>query len=496
MLRPSFLLVAAPLALLACDPDDLPPTPPGETPALSATAEAPGFVTSQPAQAHVLAPGARLKPILTVGDELPSGFKWAPIPDGLGAYKEGNELILFANHELAGITANDGQEVFANSRVSRLVLDPNTLSVKRARYVVGGTEGYQRLCSATWVDAPEGFPAGYFLTGEETEEGIHNGIQLAVDKQGRVTQLPWTGRYRHENLIGVPGFHGKVVLIGLDDTRGASELYMYVADAPGDVLTGGGNLYVLTSDEVANVAELTEGQSISGQFVLVPNAASLSYEALQETVEQLGAFSFVRLEGGDYDKRIDAPDVTEQASAAGKPQTIRPTVYFVDTGSAVDEESPESICSGQACDEFGSIYRLTLSNVDPTVGARLTLLARSKGADQGWASPDNVATSERTLMVQEDPAYPGFARAPRIYSFTLTPHRGLGGPGKPVVALNNSECSEPLGNCWETSGIIDASAWLGPGSWLFDVQAHSLAVPSLNLPTEGGQLLYLNVPGS
>jgi hypothetical protein len=55
---------------------------------------------------------------------------------------------------------------------------------------------------------------------------------------------------------------------------------------------------------------------------------------------------------------------------------------------------------------------------------------------------------------------------------------------------------------WESSGIIDASEFYGPGSWLLDVQAHSLFVegPTLidgiNFKTEGGQLILLRVDGS
>jgi hypothetical protein len=84
---------------------------------------------------------------------------------------------------------------------------------------------------------------------------------------------------------------------------------------------------------------------------------------------------------------------------------------------------------------------------------------------------------------------------------------GALGDARAVVELNNEQftghvCSEPAGTCWESSGIIDASEWLGAGTWLFDVQAHTLAFSfqdgtrTVNLPNEGGQLLYLRLPGS
>ena len=41
---------------------------------------------------------------------------------------------------------------------------------------------------------------------------------------------------------------------------------------------------------------------------------------------------------------------------------------------------------------------------------------------------------------------------------------------------------------WESSGILDVSKYFGKGSWLINVQAHTLK--------EGGQLLLLNISGS
>jgi hypothetical protein len=55
----------------------------------------------------------------------------------------------------------------------------------------------------------------------------------------------------------------------------------------------------------------------------------------------------------------------------------------------------------------------------------------------------------------------------------------------------------------ESSGIVDASAWFGPGSWLVNVQAHDL--PFVDEATdeagntvkrEDGQLLLVTIPGS
>jgi hypothetical protein len=99
-------------------------------------------------------------------------------------------------------------------------------------------------------------------------------------------------------------------------------------------------------------------------------------------------------------------------------------------------------------------------------------------------------------MVQEDPAYAGFTRNPRIYNFRIRHDGSLSAPQAVAELPNTPPCIEPTGTCWESSGIIDASEWLGAGTWLFDVQAHSLAVPSQGLAGENGQLLSLRVRGS
>lgn len=492
------LATLATVSLTACDrqPDAVSPTSP------TLAVKTAGFVTSQPALARVLLPQASLKPIITVGDPIPGQESnadpeqrvWAPIPDGLGAYRDGSSLILFANHEITS-SGVDGR--FPYARVSRLELDPATLSVTGGSYpITGKADGFlfQRLCSATFAGADEGFGNGWFLTGEESVTGGAEGIQLAVKHDGSETRkLPALGRFAHENYIAVPGVPGKVVLVGTDDNSPASlgstarsELYLYVATDAAALLAGTGKLYVFKA-ELTNSGQLATGQPITGSFVEVASPGSLSADALQTAVDGLGAFKFVRLEDADYDRH--------PSSSAG------PSIYLVDTGNI------NARCGADACDLFGSIYRLDLDPADPTQHARLTLLARSRGVDAGdWASPDNIAVSGQSLMLQEDPAYAGFNRPERIWNFPLGPHGTLGAP-KAVVELETQKftgntCSDAAGTCWESSGIIDASKWLGDGTWLFDVQAHTLPFSYqdgqqvVSLTKEGGQLLYLRVPGS
>jgi hypothetical protein len=57
-----------------------------------------------------------------------------------------------------------------------------------------------------------------------------------------------------------------------------------------------------------------------------------------------------------------------------------------------------------------------------------------------------------------------------------------------IAYVNQIEDKAAAHGDWESSGILDVSRYFGDGSWLVDVQAHTI--------DEGGQLLLLRIPGS
>ena len=509
----SRLVVFAALAVAACTHDDQSSglTAPNGTKALAKTPET-GFLTSQPAQARGLLPEATVTPILTSGDLLPgSNEPWAPTPDGLGAFEQGGKLYVFANHELtaAGVTSNNGGTPFQFARVSRLAIDPGSLRVLEGSYVENGSTQLIRLCSATWVNESTGFSTGYFLTGEEQGNTANGSTVVAYDRNGVKKLLPQLGAFSHENTIGVPGFDGKVVVMGFDDTAGASELYMYVANNEQDVLAGNGKLYVLKTDALTaggtrlHSGNLAEGQPVDAYFVEIADPADLAAAPttrstrLQNKVDALQAMPFVRIEDGDYDK-----------NSLGSP-----AIYFVDTGSeTVTGRTQVNASCGGPCDRAGSLYRVDWNSQDPLGGVRVQLVKRSQGAATGWASPDNIATTRKSIMIMEDPAYSGFdgSRPPAIWNSRFIGGGKEVGEATKVVEVTQEQlvpgaagkCVDALGQCWETSGIISTADWLGAGTWLFDVQAHTLPFNvtkngvTSHYVNESGQLLYLRLPGS
>jgi hypothetical protein len=507
------LCVAATLAFLGCSDETTTPAdlsnPQASLPA------AVGFRTQQPAQARKLKDDVQLLPLITTGDLIPGTTRpWSPIPDGLGAYQDGSSLVVYSNHEITatGVASTNGGPAFTFSRVSRLSLDIESLSILSGDYVEDGSGGYIRLCSSTWADAVEGFPSGYYFAGEENGATTKGSIVVTFSKAGVKTEQPHLGAMSHENTVAVPGFSGKVVAFTTDDSNGQSELYMYVANTEADFIAGQGKLYVLKTDakssagKALHAGNLTPGQSVAAYFVEISDPADLAaapdtrYARLQDKVDALGALSFVRLEDADYDR-------TGNSSA--------PKLYFVDTGNDVTSgRTAVGADCGGVCDRNGSLYSLTLNSSDPTTGAVLTLIKRSKGVDDAWASPDNIATSASSIMVMEDPATSGWdgRRSPGIWNAKFIGGGKLG-KFKEVAEVTQASlipqarpgfearCIDTQGSCWETSGIISTESSLGPGTWLFNVQAHTLpfatqeAAPK-NYGNEGGQLIYLSLPES
>jgi len=53
----------------------------------------------------------------------------------------------------------------------------------------------------------------------------------------------------------------------------------------------------------------------------------------------------------------------------------------------------------------------------------------------------------------------------------------------------------------EFSGIVDASPWFGPGTWILDVQGHGVnvaeeAIDGILYNRESGELMLMDIPGS
>ena len=136
-----------------------------------------GFQTAQPAMVTAVMGGVQVKPLLTVGDVLPSGYRFEAIPDGISLRTRGQGRVdLFVNHETSKVpfpyvTANpteaNSENDFDNAQVSRLILNQQSFGVLNGSFVIPSSEGYQRFCSNYLATSKEGFDRDILFTNEE-----------------------------------------------------------------------------------------------------------------------------------------------------------------------------------------------------------------------------------------------------------------------------------------------------------------------------------------
>ena len=197
--------------------------------------------------------------------------------------------------------------------------------------------------------------------------------------------------------------------------------------------------------------------------------------ALEHWSNENNVFQFIRLEDIDYDR--NNPRV----------------VYVADTGAprVVPDPATGRMMRGPGgtvgLADNGRIFKFVVNEKNPRKVDSFSVFADADapGADEyvPFTSPDNIGTSANSLMVQEDTD----EAAVWWYNFNNDTWS--------VVATVN----DPDG---ESSGIVDASAWFGPGAWILDVQGHGRNVDEEVQPSgvlfkrESGQLMLMVIPGS
>lgn len=485
---------------------------------------APPFLTDQ-APFITLAPGVPansfVRAIISSGETI-DGFTFQGIPDGIGLAPtltprgpRRHTVDVFVNHEETTVPFF-GSADFQDSSVSQLTLDLRTGAVLRAKAALPASAGFLRFCSASMAGPAEGFSAYTFLTGEETNDVIdvpdgatygpdqaiapqrQGGYAVALDvATGAFTQIAGMGRLNHENTIVVPGGWNRLALVTTDDTFNApsAQLYMYLARNESDLWLDRGSLWAfqVTRTNAGRVdpnnpfngandyLDLQPGDDWQGRFIRVPRDIALGQDEVlspQDLLEQWSndnnVFQFIRLEDLAYD--VHNPRV----------------VYVADTGRSriVPDVETGRMLRGPSgtvgSADNGRIFKFVFSSKDPRRVASFSVLADGDAPDSpefvAMTNPDNIDTSANSLMVQED------ADEAKIWRLNFA-----SGAWNVVASVN-----DPDG---ESSGIVDASDWFGPGSWVLDVQGHGANVVEeqqgeVLRKLESGQLILMRIPGT
>ena len=480
-----------------------------------------GFLTSQGAFLTPVAPGATVKPIITVGETLPSGYRFESIPDGISVQRQGPYVRTWVNHETSLVPFPAGISDFTNSLLSELTLRWNTAAVLRGEFVIPNDANYQRFCSNFLVGPEQGFDRKLVLTGEEATDFVNRtglawppgpgaeqaGVVAAYDiRTGAYKTIYGMGRLNHENNVGLEGY-GYPVVLTTDDTftsnPAQSQLYSYIAANADAVWNDTGDLYGFVSDNAAvnDYYDFPIGStmSVSGKFVKIPKAAAVGDQtALENASDALNVFQFVRLEDVAYDKRPGMENV----------------VYVADTGRGATSEGGNPFTSSN-----GRVWKFVLDKKDPTKVLSLSILIEGDDAPVKTLDevhqPDNLETTEGGLLITEDPgssqqfawnSIEPNATTARVWRYDL-----VTGTKSVVLKVNQAADEGPTdvdptttpGNlgAWEASGIIDTSKVFGPDTFLIDVQAGTLIIDrevrgGIAFEREGGQLLLVRIPGA
>jgi hypothetical protein len=474
--------------------------------------------TTSPALLSGVAPGVEVEPLISVGDTI-DGYTFESIPDGIAVHRKGKRAHVYVNHELSLVPFPAGVTDWSNALLSRLVFDPRSRSIVSGKTVIPSEANFQRFCSSFIADEEHGFERPFLFTNEEATDRVNRtgaayppgpdaeqaGVVVAYDIQSDVYKTLYSmGRYNHENSVAIPGYDRPVVLSG-DDTFSApaSELYLYTAADSDAFMNEQGTLYGFASSDpsVNDYGDLTVGQSVGGRFVPVPAAVARGDQnALESWSNANGVFQFIRVEDIAYDKRT--PNV----------------VYFADTGEprAIADPATSRLRRGPSGTAGpypnGRIFKLVLDRKDPLTVKSLSILV--DGDARGAASagdlslihnPDNVETTKRAILFQEDPgAQNTYAAANANGTTARTWKYDLKTGALTVVAKVNQaalDANAPQGN-WESSGIVDASEVIGPGWFFVDIQAHSVLLQQekradgITYKREAGQLLLIKIPGT
>ena len=433
-------------------------------------------------------PGVVTKAILTVGDSVnlkPDGvtpYRMAGIPDGLGAFDNGDgTFTLLVNHELGntvGITRAHGAK---GAFISRWIIRTDDLTVLSGEDLIRDVKlwtpsGYQsatvtfsRFCSA---DLPEpsafydsatglGYDGRIYMNGEESGT---EGRAFAHLMDGTSYELPRLGKFSWENSVANPATGPYTVVAGLDDS-GGGQVYFYV---------GAKN----SSSNAVEAAGLNNGNL----FGIKVNALDVETNSTALS----GPVAFTAYNFGDVSSMTGAQLEAASKDASG---AFRVTSFQRPEDAAWDPNNPNDFYFVTTASFTGNsrLWRVRFNDpADPSAGGTVEMLL---DGTEGQKMMDNLTISHRgQLIIQEDPGNQPHTAKIWLYDIA-TDHLA-------EVAHHDPDRFSPgapnfLTQDEESSGAIDASAILGQGWYLLDVQAHYATDAEL---VEGGQLLALHIP--
>jgi Uncharacterized protein conserved in bacteria len=437
-------------------------------------------------------PGVTFTSLLTAGDGI-GGYRMCGLPDGLGAYDNGNgTFTVLMNHEIGnggGIARAHGQ---AGTFVSKWVFNKSDLSV------VSGADLMQRVnlwnpVTSSYTTYTSTFPAtaaamGRFCsgdlapvsayynsaTGKGTQERIYlNGEETGSEGRvmahiatgpnaGNSYEVPALGKASWENYVASPLRSDTTVMIGMDDAT-PGQVYVYVGTKT-------------NSGTEVEKAGMTNGRLYGVTVTGMLNESSSSLPAANT------AFALTSL--GDV-RNTTGSAIDAASNTAGITRFLRPE------DGGWDPSSPNDFyfVTTNAFNSPSRLWRLRFSNAaNPVQGGTITAVL---DGTEGQQMLDNIGlNSYGQIILQEDVG--GNVHNGKTWMYDIATDQ-LAQIAHHDSTRFISGGANYLTQDEEASGAIDVQEILGPGKFLVADQAHYGISGEL---VEGGQLQLMFNPDS
>ena len=423
--------------------------------------------------------------LLTVGDTASNGYKMVGIPDGLGAFDNGNgTFTLLMNHELGTTVGINRAHGSKGAFVSKWTIDKATKQVLSGSDLINevnlwnGTNyttynnaspmptAFNRFCSAD-LAAPSAFfnrltglgtKEKLFLNGEEAgNEGRAFAHIVSGPNSGKTYELPYLGKLSFENVVANPLLSNKTIVASTDDQT-PGQVYIYIGNKS-------------NSGNEIDKAGLTGGSlyGIAVNGLTAEQSASIPAAGTTFTLANLGQVQ--TLTGAVLNTNSIAANVTNflRPEDCSWDPSNPSDLYFVTTNSF------------SAPSRLWKVHFNDIQN--PELGGTITAVL---DGTEGPKMIDNITVDHSGhIYLQEDPGNQSYNA--KIWDYTIA------GDAVTLIAQHDtarfiSGGSKFLTQDEESSGIIDVQSILGEGNFIFVDQAHYSIPGEL---VEGGQLLSL-----
>ncbi|MEO7191783.1 MAG: hypothetical protein ABI051_12080 [Vicinamibacterales bacterium] len=450
-------------------------------------------------------PAVTTASLLSVGD-LAGGYRMVGLPDGLGAFDNGDgTFTVLMNHELgntAGVVrAHGGKGAF----VSKWTVDKATLTVisgtdlmhqvylwdavNQRSSAVPAPFAFQRFCSAdlpavsafynaqtglgtrerVYMHGEEGGATGYqvasVVTGDDAGKSYVLGkFNLSTNGSGLTAVGAW------ENALANPHAQDKTVVIGNNDggtgiMSNALAVYVGTKQATGSEIEKAG----LMNGTLKFVSVTGNPIEIVNSTTRVTNIANGTRFSLSDTTST----TFSRPEDGAWDP-------------------AQPNQYYFVTTDRLD-----TVADGVGA-QIGQtrLWRLTFDSIsNPELGGIIELLIDGRVVNgQKVNMFDNIAINGRTgqIVLTEDVGNAAHNGKVWLYDPSTDELVQIARHDSARFGDIGVAASAPFNQDEESSGVIDVSSILGAGTYLLVDQAHYPT--GVSETVEGGQLLAIRVP--